>query len=571
MKILGISFLADASACIIANGKLLCAVSEERLNRVKLWNGVPQASIRKVLEMAGLTLDQIDLVATHGAAPESPDPKPFQEAEEAILNSSLSPEKKQMQIGHLRSRLEHERMVLGTRTPKYLEEIRSLGRPVMVFGHHESHAASAYYGSGWAECMVLTADGWGEDGSSSLWECSRGKMNFINRSSTIDSLGYFYGSITKSLGFMPHRHEGKVLGLAAHVRNPKSYPNIRAMVDYDPQEKRFVSRMENGMYVPRFENPELKAFVREFSREDIASSAQKTLEEVVCALAADLGEFGGKLAVAGGIFANVKLNQRLCELPNVRELFVFPNMGDGGLAVGAAWLAHVEKTGTRPDPLTTLYLGPEETEAEISRLLARGGFRYKYMPDRIEQKIAQLLADGEIVARFDGKMEFGPRALGNRSILCQATEPGINDWLNKRLNRSEFMPFAPATLAEHAEERYIGYSKARLPAHHMTTTFACTLLMMQEAPAAIHIDGTARPQVVSREDNPEFHRILTEYRELTGRASVINTSYNMHEEPIVCTAEDALRAFEASQLPYLAVGDFLVQYDPVPVSVEKKR
>ena len=259
MNILGISFLSDASACVLRDGKLVSAVGEERLNRVKLWNGIPQQAIAAALRLAGLTMDQIDLVATHGAAPPAPDTEPFQRAEEAIRNSALSPEKKELQISHLRSRLEHERMVLGTRTPAYLEEIKKItgGKPMAVFGHHESHAATAYYGSGWTDCAVLTADGWGEDGSSTLWSCSGSKMSFLRRSATIDSLGYFYGSITKALGFMPHRHEGKVLGLAAHVKDPKSYRQIRGMVDYDPKTKKFVSRMENGIYVPRFENPEL--------------------------------------------------------------------------------------------------------------------------------------------------------------------------------------------------------------------------------------------------------------------------------------------------------------------------
>lgn len=563
MNILGISFLADSSAVVVRDGKLVSAVSEERLNRIKLWHGIPHQAIQEALRLARLPLEEIDLIATHGAAPPTPDPEPFLAKEKAILESGLSPKQKETQINQIRSRLEHERMVLGSRTPDYLNQIRALGRPVMVVGHHEAHAATAYYGSGWEDCLILTADGWGEDGSSSLWRGAQGKMSFLQKSHTFDSLGYFYGSITKSLGFVPHRHEGKVLGLAAYTENPKSYQAIRKMVDYDPKEKRFVGRMENGLYIPRFENPALKDFVKHFPREDIASAAQKTLEEVVCACVNDLDGAVSKLAVAGGIFANVKLNQRLAQLPNVQELYVFPNMGDGGLAVGAAWLADAQKTGRRPVPLKTLYLGQGSSEKETASELAASGLSYQHLPGAIEKKVAQLLAQGEIVARFDGRMEFGPRALGNRSILVQATDPHINNWLNHRLNRSEFMPFAPATLAERADERYIGLQKARDSAKHMTITFNCTPLMRQEAPAAIHVDGTARPQVVSEQDNPQLHRILTEYHRLTGRASIINTSYNMHEEPIVCTLQDALRALRDSELPYLAAGNFLVAYESI--------
>lgn len=557
MNILGISFLSDASAAIIQDGVVVSAVGEERLNRIKLWNGIPRASIDKVLDLAGLSIDEIDLIATHGAAPLEPDSRPFEAREAEIRRSDLSPDRREAQIEHLRTRLEHERQVLGVRTPAYLNEIRSFGRPVRVFGHHESHAASAYYGSGWDDGYVLTIDGWGEDGSSTLWHGEQGKLIPLSRSYTFDSLGYFYGSITKSLGFVPHRHGGKVLGLAAYCKEPRSYPVLRSMIDYDPIAKRFVGRMERGMYLPRFENPYMKEFVQHYPREDVAAGAQRSLEEVVCAMVADLGQ-RMKLAVAGGVFANVKLNQRLRELPNVEEVFVFPNMGDGGLSIGAAWLAHVQETGRRPKPLRSMLLGPAPSEAEIETVLGREGLQYRRVSD-IEERIAALLAEGHVVARVGGRMEFGPRALGNRSILYQASDPSVNDWLNRRLQRSEFMPFAPATLAEHAEACYEGLAGGREPARYMAMTFACTSRMKQEAPAAVHVDGTARPQVVSREDYPEFHRLLTAYHRLTGRASLVNTSFNMHEEPIVCTVADAVRAFQAGQLPYLAIEDFLVE------------
>ncbi|MBI3087395.1 MAG: carbamoyl transferase [Candidatus Omnitrophica bacterium] len=562
MNILGIAFLADASAVVLRDGQLVAAVSEERLNRVKLWNGVPRGAIQAVLKLAGLTLDEIDVVATHGAAPPAPDPGPFEEKERRILDAPLSPQQREAQLTHLRTRLEHERMVLGSRTPTYLEEIRALGRPVQVVGHHEAHAASAYFGSGWEGCLALTADGWGEDGSSTVWRAAGGRMSLLTRSHTFDSLGYFYGSITKSLGFVPHRHEGKVLGLAAYCESPQSYPAIRAMIDYDGRVKRFIGRMEHGLYVPRFENPALREFVRRFPREDVAASAQRSLEEVVCTCVADQDGGAARLAVAGGIFANVKLNQRIRELANVRNLFVFPNMGDGGLSVGAAWLVHARETGRMPEPLRTLYLGQEPGEREIEDLLASSGLRCRRVPD-LEERIAALLAEGHVVARCAGRMEYGPRALGNRSILCRATDPSVNDWLNRALSRSEFMPFAPATLAEHAAGCYVGWKPEQLPSRHMTMTYDCTPTMRADAPAAVHVDGTARPQVVFKDDHPSFHAILSAYHRRTGLSSVINTSFNMHEEPIVCTADDAVRAFRASGLPYLALGNFLVESEDV--------
>ena len=560
MNILGVAFLSDASACVVQDGRLVAAVSEERLNRIKLWNGIPRRSIDAVLQMAGLTLDDIDVIATHGAAPPEPDAGPFLEKERAILASDLAPERRDAQLAALRSRHEHERTVLSGRTPRYLAEIAELGRPVHVVAHHEAHAASAYYGSDWDECLVVTADGWGEDGSSTVWLGRDGAMCAVARSHSIDSLGYFYGSITKALGFVPHRHEGKVLGLAALCPAPASYPLVRSMIDYDPQGRRFIGRMERGLYLPRFENPALQREVKGYAREDVAAAAQRTLEEVMCAGIADLKGAQARIALAGGIFANVKLNQRIRELPGVEDVYVFPNMGDGGLSVGAAWLAHVSRTQQRPEPLRTAYLGPSVSGEIIAEALAASGLPYEHHAD-VDARVASLLADGHVVARFSGAMEFGPRALGNRSVLAPATDPAINDSLNARLNRSEFMPFAPATLDDDADRCYVGVAAGRSPARYMAMTFSCTEAMRLEAPAAVHVDGTARPQLVSREDNAGLHRILELYRQRTGRSSIINTSFNMHEEPIVCSIDDAIRGFMASQLPYLAAGSFIVRGD----------
>ncbi|HEV8141873.1 MAG TPA: carbamoyltransferase C-terminal domain-containing protein [Methylomirabilota bacterium] len=560
MKILGINFTSDASAALVVDGVLVAGISEERLNRIKRWYGIPHWAIQAVLDQAGLTLDDIDLIATHGAHDARPDEAAFDAKEALVAAADLPDDIRQVQLRQLHVRREHERNVLAHRTPGYVAAVQALGRPVRMFGHHTAHAAGAYYGSGWDECIVLTADGWGDEASATLWDARDGHLTRVALTPTIDSLGYFYGSITKALGFTPHRHEGKVLGLAAYCTEPKSYPTIRAMIDYDPRAKRFVSHPEGGLYLPFFDSPNLCDYVRGYPREDVAAAAQRSLEEVVCACVADLGGRDRRIAVAGGIFANVKLNQRIRELPNVAEVYVFPNMGDGGLSVGAAWLAHVAETGMRPERLGPLSLGPAATKTEIADAISRSGLRYSECAD-MPARVAALLADGHVVARFDGRMEFGPRALGHRSILYRANEPAVNDWLNRRLHRSEFMPFAPATLAEQADARYVGLEGGRDAARYMAMTFDCTPRMREESPAAVHVDGTARPQIVSRADNPGFHAVLQAYHRRSGLPTVINTSFNMHEEPIVCTIDDALRAVSAAGLPYLAAGDFLVHTD----------
>jgi len=184
----------------------------------------------------------------------------------------------------------------------------------------------------------------------------------------------------------------------------------------------------------------------------------------------------------------------------------------------------------------------------------------KEKPDNIEQEIAKVLAEGKVVARFDGRMEYGPRALGNRSILYQPNDVSVNDWLNKKLKRTEFMPFAPVTMADHADKCYKNLKGQEYAAGFMTIAMDCTDFMKNTSPGVVHVDGTARPQLVSRKDNESYYKIIEEYNKITGIPGIINTSFNMHEEPIVCSPEDAVRAFKDSQLDYLAIGPYLVSY-----------
>jgi carbamoyltransferase len=209
--------------------------------------------------------------------------------------------------------------------------------------------------------------------------------------------------------------------------------------------------------------------------------------------------------------------------------------------------------------LADVYFGPSFSDAEIERAVAKERLPAERVTD-IEHTVAKLLAQGYVVARFAGRMEYGPRALGNRSILYQATDSTVNDWLNKRLNRTEFMPFAPVTLAEFADQCYEDLPGARYPAQFMTITFKCTEWMKKNCPAVVHVDGTARPQIIHQETNPSYYRIVDEYRKLTGLPSLINTSFNMHEEPIVCSPSDALRAFTDGGLDYLAIGNYLLEH-----------
>jgi carbamoyltransferase len=270
--------------------------------------------------------------------------------------------------------------------------------------------------------------------------------------------------------------------------------------------------------------------------------------------------------------ANVKLNQRIHECLGVKNVFVYPNMGDGGCGTGAAFVACAE-AGIRPEKVETVYLGPDYADYEIEDCLKEAHVTYRRMLEP-EVEIAHELSKNRIVARFNGRMEYGPRALGNRSVLYQAKEPEVNLWLNQQLGRTEFMPFAPAVLVESCDELFLNISGAERTAEFMTITFDCTEKMCMESPAAVHIDKTARPQLVTQQSNPSFHKLLTEYKKITGLSVLINTSFNMHEEPIVCSPKDAVRAFLDGRIDLLAIGNYLAfhpQLDEIDLERRKLR
>jgi carbamoyltransferase len=297
----------------------------------------------------------------------------------------------------------------------------------------------------------------------------------------------------------------------------------------------------------------------DWSDMDLAWAIQSLLErEVTRLIERVIPEIDGQpICLAGGVFANVKLNKLVKEM-GFGSIFIQPAMGDGGLAFGGPLYTLGERGELRPYRLESVYLGPEYNDDEILRAIRSEGLTAQRF-DPIEPKIAELIADGRVVARFNGRMEFGPRSLGNRSILYHCADATVNEWLNKRLDRTEFMPFAPATIEDEAKAMFTDLDGAEHAAEFMTITSDCSDSFKRDCPAAVHVDGTARPQIVRKKTNPSFHAILDAYRALTGTGTVVNTSFNMHEEPIVCLPEDAVRAFLRGHLDYLAIGPYLVE------------
>ena len=604
MKVLGLSPLdKDSTVTIVEDGVITYAAAEERFTRVKLQDGFPWRALEDALDRTGTKAEEIDRVVY-----------PFLSAEDEtrLFERNLAKERQFLTetetaattdaIERAKSRVPSNRSpVPGLSDPNEKQEkglLKNLayrvlasegvvsrnvakrgseqwGRDAAQFHsqwnqqleaglaevglgdklkrveHHLSHSANAFYTSGFDQALIVTLDGYGSGLAGSINIGRDGKIERVHGLEYPHSLGTFYESVTSALGFKPSRHEGKIVGLAAYGE-----PEVLG----DILRKRFVFQ-NGGFRIIETNNVYFaRLLASQFPKIDVAAAYQRVLEEVAVKYVSQYVQKTGlrNLVLSGGVVANVKLNQRLRAIEGVDGVYIHQNMGDGGCGTGAALAEFAGSAPTR-QRVNDVYYGPEYTSTEIVDALKRAQLPFTHYP-AIEPKIAMLLAAGKVVARFNGKMEYGPRALGNRSILYHAKEPAVNQWLNQRLGRTEFMPFAPATLYEHRDANYLNMKGGEYAAEFMTLTFDCTDSMKRDCPAAVHVDGTARPQLVSKENSPSFHKILTEYYKLSGIPTVINTSFNMHEEPIVCSPDDAIRAFMQGNLDYLAIGEFLVEH-----------
>ena len=603
MKVLGLSPLdKDSTVTLMEDGKITFAAGEERFSRVKLQDGFPWRALQAAFDTTGTSADDLDVVSypflswdeetqlfrrnleNERMYLEESDGAPGNLLSEALSRvpsrtftvPGLHDVNERMEKGFAKSvaykLLASEGLVSRNVAKrgsdewgrnaeafhrKWHDELLSslaelgLSSKLKRVDHHSSHAANAYYTSGFSDALIVTLDGYGSGLAGSVSTGRDGRIERLHGIEYPHSLGTFYESVTSALGFKPSRHEGKIVGLAAYGDPAVLSEVLLARFDRSPGD--FRIRESNNVFFSRM-------LSSQFPKIDVAAAYQFVLERVACDYVEHYVRQTGlkNLVLSGGVVANVKLNQRLRALPGVERIFIHPNMGDGGCGTGAALLEFVGNDELK-QPIHDVYLGPSYSDDEIAAALQRAQLPFtRYNP--IEAKIAALIAAGKVVARFDGRMEYGPRALGNRSILYHAREPEVNQWLNQRLGRTEFMPFAPATLMEYRHDCYNMIEGCEHAAEFMTLTFDCTPAMKETSPAAVHVDGTARPQLVSSTSNPGFHRILSEYHALTGIPSLINTSFNMHEEPIVCSPDDAIRAFLQGNLDYLAIGGCLVAH-----------
>lgn len=532
--ILGIHDGHDAGAALI-EGERLFAVNEERLNRVKKYRGFPELSVRKVMEMADASPEDVEIIAVAGIF------------------------RKQKRLQELEANL---RAIFGG----------DFKRKILFVEHHLAHSASAYYTSGWRDALVVSIDAAGDGLSSSIYVARDGEMVRIAQSTYIDSLGDFYASITELLGFKPMRHEGKVMSLAAYGRpkynlsaiielNGLTFDNhlgvigveatrkLAELFDYPLRHAREIAlQMKRG---------KLDGVLQKKAIE-IAASAQKHLEKLVEELGLELKGYDLPVAYAGGVAQNVKANAVLRRVLGDDNLWVFPAMDDGGLAFGAAVFvkAQMERLDGkwRPFKLEHVYLGPAYGKDEVEGFLRSEGVEYEEVD--VPSFVADALEEGKLVGFFQGAMEFGPRALGNRSILVDPRDESVKERLNVALRRDVFQPFAPSMLWERAGDYLEDLNGT--PNEFMTMSYTASEEFRREAPAVLHVDGTTRPQAVRREVNPTYYGVIKAFERRSGLAAVLNTSFNMHGEPIVCSPADALKTFRNAGLDVLVVEGFAV-------------
>jgi len=555
--------LHDAGAALVAGGRLVAAVNEERFTREKLQGGLPRASIAAVLARAGLSAREVDLVAVGGIATPTFATRLFRPLQD-LYRPSLGicfdrPWHPVDRVGDLfRYRLRLTRLrgngTAGRMEGRLAEHVlhRTLppglrDRPLVLVDHHLAHAESAWRTAGDGSWLVVTADAHGDGRSLTVWRGVEGRgLEPLHEVGVEASLGAFYSLVTRRLGFVPGRHEGKVLGLAARGEAE----NVALPWPFAWEGERLVYRGVWGLAARR-----ALSALADARREDVAAWVQAGTERTVLeGLTRWLAETGlDRVALAGGLFANVRLNGLIASRPDVRRLHVFPHMGDGGLAVGAA-LCAADLPPRRLEGVTDLGLPP--TDEDCARALGASGLRVARPADP-DAALLETLCEGLPVARCVGAMEYGPRALGHRSVLAPADAGEITARLNAALARDDFMPFAPALLEDDAPAAFEHYDTAREAARFMTVALPASAPFAAACPAAVHADGTARPQVVRPDEDPELAALLRRHRDLTGRPALINTSFNLHEEPIVNTPAEAVRTLRASGIPRMRLGPFV--------------
>jgi len=582
MIVLGISETHCATAAVLRGGRIVGCASEERFSRLKNDAGYPRAAVDALLRQLGLTPADIDVVALAGRQAYAREwmnrvlhDLPYARAyygvslEAPAGGVARRTRKLAARVGLAASSAGKTALGDDERLALVTDHLGIARERIVTLDHHACHAAAAYYGApfGAQDALVLTND---NSGDGLCATASRAAGTAITRReaspSAPGSLGSFYSFATLLLGMKFGEHEYKVMGLAP-------YAGARATAEATAALARVFALTEGDpcLFAWTRRGPRYRQLVEAtlgLRFDAIAGGAQAIVEDTLVRWARRMRERHGgeRLALGGGVFMNVKANMRLAAEEWVRELFVFPSCGDESNAIGAAYLGYVDLCAARGAPAAPrafgpAYLGPDLTSDEIEATLRRRDVANRHRVtehERIEEKIAALLVSDGVVARCAGRMEFGARALGNRSILAHPSHPSVVGIINRMIkNRDFWMPFAPSILRERADDYLV--NPRGLASPYMMLAFPTQPKRRDELVAAIHPhDGTARAHIVEQAWNPDYHRVIQEFERQTGVGAVLNTSYNLHGEPLVCSADDALDTFERSGLQHLALGRWLI-------------
>lgn len=568
MKVLGIHDAFDAGAALVVDGELKAAINEERLNRIKnfheergkflfflpriLRSAIPRQAIAKILEMEGLSPSDIDAIVLPHAQPQEFLARiPFKFYRTSFWRAILyTPVIAALCLLYWMNKRQLVRSTLA--------QLRELGfdtKKVHFVGHHLSHASAAYRTSGWDDALAIVADLEGDLTSTTVWRARGNELELLEETMfPFASFGSFYGNATGSIGFRKHVDECKVMGLAAYG-SPVCYDAIAQGLSWNSKRKRIASKRPLSF----------RAFMADlaarFDKKDVASSAQKRLEHVLVPFVRHWMQKTGcrRVVYGGGVAHNVIANQRLQEIDGIDGLHIFPHTGDGGLACGAAlefWYQNCTRSNQRPSyALDHAYLGPEYGEAEIATALEKYGLPSECSLD-VATEAGDLLAEGHVVGLFQGRMEIGARALGNRSILSTPKGHRAKDRVNHKVKfRESWRPFALSVLSECRDDYLVDATDSNF----MLLGFQVVPERFEDVASASHVDGSTRPQTVSRTSNPRYHAIISRFRDRTGVAGVLNTSLNRRGEPVCCTPEDAIECFLGSDMDALVLGDHVLR------------
>jgi len=557
LKVLSFTNHFESGAALLNRG-VTTAASEERFSRVKNQGGHPKQAIEWLLKDANIELRDLDKIYYCSIGYLNPDTQDLKDQSSRL--ASCDDVEKQIFLERLTTETLYNQKAFSDLEDWRLEN-RIDSDMIECVDHHESHARAALLVYKVEDnAKIFTCDGKGGFNSSVCWSYANGELKSEGKSTSFDSLGYFYGNVTIGLGFKAERHEGKITGLAAFGSPKKEL--VEKLNVFRVEHGKIVTSNILGRYIPFFIRDETKwditqfeEVLRDYSKEDIAAASQQILEDTVTDwIESNLVDSDKHIYLSGGIFANVKLNQRIQEsLPNIK-INVCPPMGDTGLCLGGLH-KHISKEPKKIKfpKLPGMFLGPKFEDTEIADKLNERGYGFFEMANAGEcvDLLMKAFSRNEPVGIFSGSMEFGPRALCHRTILFTAVDKSINDSLNKRLNRTEFMPFAPVVLDSLVPQCFLGDPLDSHTSSYMTITYDCTQEFKETAPAVVHVDGTARPQVLTQDADPRMYELLREYCEKTGELCLVNTSFNNHESPIVCSVEDALDSLELNNVDHI--------------------